>query len=352
MPKPNPNALHWETSPMTDRMPTVPWTRCSSVEAMPLARARAIEIHAVAMQRVGNYLSRQLIVSPADGALAFLSVYVSDADDGLVCMANFGTPQEAIAYATEIERAAGRPLLNRTAGVFGLQIQRVEGKGYGAASGLAGGAAFTPDPMKAILASRTWLDLLDVDPQGGAQQWVSWLNAKVLDVDRSTERRALVDRTVAAALNAMGASAPEAGSKDAEGLRDAIADAIDSFRADRLQLFDEQQRAFIVAVLIEDGFEVEGTESDEQFCTWLRDMSPELVFEDADSEFDAQLLNVFASPNGVLAMTSSGGGEIRRGTVLGEVLERLAERGGPNPYEGLCTLEEAESETLDDVPGR
>lgn len=318
-------------APIIPALPVIPWKLYPNIANIPSKGFKGIEVEAIAIERDrgGDVYCTRLVFSPEDGPLKMCSVFLREEGGGAVCIADLPTKEEAIAYASEVEKARGWGL-NGT--IWDLRIREVPGKGYVADPRQP--AAFTLDPSKAGLYHRT-IAKEDLFAGGPAEhgRWLAFADASSHAVDRAAEKEALLGRVFNAAIAAMGSSAPADGSSDAVRMRDMLSEVVQVNRSDRLAVFSAEQRSVIEEALDEARFDLSGHESDEDLCGLVLAASPYDLFDNMDEEFEVGLLKAFASETGVVAINDAiAASPFRVGAMLKAIHRRLERHGIESPF--------------------
>ncbi|KWT69524.1 MULTISPECIES: hypothetical protein [unclassified Variovorax] len=318
-------------APIIAEVPVTPWTLYPTIADIPAKGFKGVEVEAIAIEKDhgGKVYCTRLVFSPEDGPLKMCSVYLREEGGGVVCIADLPTKEDAIAYAAEVAAARRWPV---NGSIWHLRIREVVGKGY--VSDPRESAPFTLEPAKAALYHHT-IAKADLFAGGPAEhgRWISFADAGNHAVDRAAEREALLSRVFDAAVGAMAGSAPAKCSSDAERMRDMLRAAVEANRADRLVVFDVEQRSVIEETLDEGRFELTGNESDEDLCDLILAAHPHDLFDNMDEDFEIGLLRAFASESAVVAIE----GAIERsplaaGRMLKSIHLRLDRQGIESPF--------------------
>lgn len=290
-------------TPVSKFPPVTPWSKYPSIASIPRTGFKRVEVEAIAIARDtpdGWYCAR-IVCSPEDGPLCMTSVYLREEGGGAVCIADLTSKEEAVAYASEVSRARGWPLFGT---IFDLRIREVLGKGYVADPREA--ASFTADPARAALYhSSIAKDDLFLGHEAEHGRWISWVEAGPFAGDREAEKAALLGRVYSAAHAAMGLSAPEEKSADAQRMREMLSTIVERSRSDRLVVFTPEIRTGVLELLLERSQSVYGDESDEELCAELAGLPEEVVFDGFHPSFEEKLLDAFVAPAGQLALRSA-----------------------------------------------
>lgn len=177
-----------------------------------------------------------------------------------------------------------------------------------------------------------------------AARWTTWVETGPFAADRPAEKAALLDRVWAAAVAAMGASAPVQGSQDAERMRTVLASLVEESRQDRLMVFSETQHTALVEILIDAGCELNGPLNDETLCGWLSQLPPQALFDGMHAAFEAEILDALATPAGAAALDAAvaAGAPTHAESMIWAITARMAERPGDgHALNRFAELEEA-----------
>ena len=319
-------------APIIPEVPVTPWTLYPSIADIPAKGFKGIEVEAVAIEKDhgGKVFCTRLVFSPEDGPLKMCSVYLREEGGGAVCIADMPTKEEAIAYAMEVAQARRWPV---NGSIWHLRICEVPGKGYVADPREP--EPFTLDPARAALYHHT-IAKPDLFAGGPAEhgRWISFADASNHAVDRAAEKAALLERVFNAALSAMGASAPAAGTFEAIRMREMLKDVVEANRSDRLVIFDEVQREVLHDTFNEGRFDLAGHESDEELCGLILSASPDDLFSDIDADFEHGLLEAFTSEAGVAAIEAAIAAcpQVLSAAMLPAIQRRLERHGIDSPF--------------------
>lgn len=323
-------------TPVSKFPPVTPWSKYASIAEIPRTGFKRVEVEAIAIAREtpGGWYCARIICSPEDGPLSMASVYLREEDGGAVCIADLASKEEAVAYASEVSRARGWPLFGT---IFDLRIREVLGKGYVADPREVG--TFTVDPARAALYhSSIAKDDLFLGHEAEHGRWISWVESGPFMGDRQAEKAALLSRVYSAAHAAMGASAPEDNSADAQRLREMLSTIVERNRRDRLVVFTPEVRASVMELLLERSQSVYGDESDEELCAELVGLPEEAVFDGFHPSFEESLLEAFVAPAGQLALQSALAAApfLTDGVfAAGELARRVHAKTGEAPFAAL-----------------
>ncbi|TAL65793.1 MAG: hypothetical protein EPN79_11480 [Burkholderiaceae bacterium] len=329
---------------VTKTAPQVPWKLYADIGDVPKKGFRAIEVEAIAIEEEmdGKYFLTRIVTSPLDGPLAMCSVYLRH-DDGLAqCIADLPSKEAALAYAQEVRGNRKIPI---DGVIFELRAFNVPGKGYLADQRLTAGSPHTTDPAKAALYHDSETEHFMTENPSARGRWVSWVEAKELSVDRAAEKEDLLQRVYTAALVAMGPEcAPQWGSADSAAFRLKLGEAIESTRLDRLVIFDVEQRRDIQSLLIDNGFEVDGGETDEEICDMLMRSDPGFIFNSMDWGTDPvqKLMASLTSAAGITAIRTAIGSTPKecQSAMLRAIHRHLLSHGKESPFSDLMADEE------------
>lgn len=329
-------------APIVPVDPVTPWWKYSDIARIPKRGFKAIEVEAIAIEKDpgGKYFCARVICSPEDGPLRMCSVYLREEAGGAVCIADLRSKEEAFDYAAKVSKARGWQVRGT---IYDLRIREVPGKGYLADPREPG--TFTLDPAKAALYHAAIAkDDLFVGGPGEHGKWLPWFDASNHAIDRAAEKDALLSRVFAAAVVAMGPSAPAAGSTDANWMRDMLKPILESARSDRLVVFDDAQRRVIQDILNEERFDLAGHEADEELCSLILAASPSDLFWDLEPEFEFTLLQAFASEAGAAAINTAVAMSplVTGAAMLPAIHRKLEHHGIPSPF-GHHFFDEADS---------
>lgn len=302
------------------------------VSDIPGADYKGIEVEAIAIEKDpgGKYFCARVICCPEDGPLRMCSVYLREEGGGALCIADLPTKEEAFDYAAKVSQARGWQVKGT---IYDLRIREVPGKGYLADPREPG--RFTLDPAKAALYhSAIAKDDLFVGGPGEHGRWMPWFDASNHSVDRASEKDALLSGVFAAAMVAMGPSAPHEGSSDAVRMREMLKSVVECNRSDRLVIFDDVQRCVIQETLDEDRFELSGHESDEELCDLILSAAPDDLFREMEPEFELDLLKAFASESGTAAINTAAANSplVVSVAMLPAIHQRLERNGIESPF--------------------
>lgn len=172
-------------APIFNAIPTLPAVY-KQLSEISKAEFDGIELEAIAVVLVRDTFMARVVRSPFDGKPHLYSVYLHQRSGGVQCVADFATPQEAIAYGGRIAEACGLPV---TGGLKELRVMHVPGKGYLSRSAVTG-----PDvaDMRRVVGTRHaslrlvqqpadaaiyHLDQATLEPEA---QWVNFADAEAL----------------------------------------------------------------------------------------------------------------------------------------------------------------------------